>query len=221
MTGDMTPALVIFDVDGTLLDSQGHIMEAMRRAFAACDLSLPDRRQIMTRVGMSLPDLMADLAGPDQAAALAEAYRDSFADLRQTMPTSPLYPGTQQMLRALHAVPHVLLGIATGKSKRGLDMLVEAYGWHDLFVSRQTADFHPSKPHPSMIQTVLDDSGVDRARTVMVGDTRFDIDMARNAGVASIAVPWGYNDAAGLGADAVLTDWAELPALLDTIWSPA
>lgn len=217
----MTPALVIFDVDGTLLDSQGHIMEAMRRAFASCGQPLPERRQIMTRVGMSLPDLMAELAGPEHAGALTEAYRDTFAELRETMETSPLYPGTQEMLRALNAVPHILLGIATGKSKRGLDLLVEAYGWQDLFISRQTADFHPSKPHPSMIHQVLDDSGVSPSRTVMVGDTRFDIDMARNAGVASIAVPWGYNDPAQLGADATLTEWADLPALLDTLWSPA
>lgn len=214
----MTLSLVIFDVDGTLVDSQGHIMEAMRRAFAACDLPLPERHQIMTRIGMSLPQLMAELAGPDRADALTEAYRDSFAALRESMTSSPLYPGTQDMLSALAQRPDVLMAVATGKSKRGLDMLVDTYGWHDFFIARETADFHPSKPHPSMILTILEQSGVNPARTVMVGDTRFDIDMARNAGVASVAVPWGYNDPADLGADAQIGDWAELPALLDQLW---
>lgn len=214
----MTPALVIFDVDGTLVDSQGHIMEAMRRAFAALSLPLPARAEIISRVGMSLPQLMTEIAGPDHAAALTEAYRDTFTALRDSMAASPLYPGTQEMLRSLHGLPHVLMGVATGKSRRGLDMLVEAYGWDDLFVSRQTADFHPGKPHPSMIEAVLSDSGVDRARTVMVGDTRFDIDMARNAGVASIAVPWEYNDAATLGADMQIGVWGDLPAALDRLW---
>lgn len=214
----MTLSLVIFDVDGTLVDSQGHIMAAMRHAFDACGLALPERHQIMTRIGMSLPLLMGELAGPEHAPALTDAYRGSFAALRDSMTTSPLYPGTQEMLRALNARPDMLLAVATGKSKRGLDLLVEAYGWDDLFVSRQTADFHPSKPHPSMIETVLDDSGVSPARTVMVGDTRFDIDMARNAGVASIAVPWGYNDPADLGADATIDSWDDLDAALQRLW---
>lgn len=214
----MTPALVIFDVDGTLVDSQAHIMARMDHAFRSCGLPAPDRQAVLSRVGMSLLPMMAELADEDSAQALCDGYRAAFEPVKRESDKTTLYPGTDAMLRALHATPHILLAVATGKSTRGLDRLIDEQGWGDLFVSRQTADDHPSKPHPSMIDRILRDSGVDRARTVMVGDTRFDIDMARNAGVASIAVPWGYNDPAGLNADAVLTGWDDLPGVLDHLW---
>lgn len=214
----MTPALVIFDVDGTLVDSQAHIIECMRFAFDSCDVPMPDRDAILSRVGMSLLPLMTELAHADVAPALCDAYRRAFPVFAHHESPGQLYPGTNAMLRALNAQPHILLAVATGKSRRGLDRLIDANGWDGLFISRQTADDHPSKPHPSMIEQILRDTGIDPARTVMVGDTRFDIDMARNAGVASIAVPWGYNDPETLGADAVLGGWGDLPDLLDHLW---
>lgn len=207
--------VIIFDVDGTLVDSQGHIMEAMRRAFADCELPLPPRSEIMTRIGMSLEWLMAEIAGHQHAEALRDAYYLHFRALREAKVDSPLYPGTEAMLQRLNAHPETLLAIATGKSTRGLDALVQTHGWHRLFVSRQTADTHPSKPHPSMINTILGDTGVTAAQAVMIGDTRFDMDMARAAGVASIGVPWGYQDATNMGADQVIAHWDELDAAID------
>lgn len=213
--------LVIFDVDGTLVDSQGHIMASMVRAFEICGLPAPDRATAMGQVGRSLDLVMAELAGPEQADALADAYRAAYFELRQSGEPSPLYPGTEEMLAALAARPGTLVALATGKSRRGLNALIESYGWGDMLASHQSADEHPSKPHPSMILTVLADTGADTARTVMVGDTSYDIDMARNAGVGSIAVPWGYHDAQSLGADRVIAEWADLPAALSSLWEIA
>lgn len=207
--------VIIFDVDGTLVDSQGHIMEAMRRAFDDCGVAMPPRSEIMTRIGMSLELLMIEIAGHQHAQALRDAYYLHFRALRAAKIDSPLYPGTDAMLQRLNAHPENLLAIATGKSTHGLNALVETHGWQRMFVSRQTADTHPSKPHPSMINTILGDTGVTASQAVMIGDTRFDMDMARAAGVASIGVPWGYQDATNMGADQVIAHWDELDAAID------
>lgn len=215
----MNLCLVIFDVDGTLVDSQGHIMAAMRGAFSALDLPAPGRSEVLALVGGGLEDGLQRLAPGADTARLAAAYRESFAAYREHGPVSPLYPGTAEMLASLAAQDEVLLALATGKSRRGLDALLEEHDWHRLFVSHQSADEHPSKPHPSMIEQIVAETGVEEARTVMVGDTSYDIEMARNAGVPSIAVPWGYHSAERLGAECVIAEWAELPATLEKIWS--
>jgi len=114
----------------------------------------------------------------------------------------------------------VLLGIATGKSKRGLDKLIEGHGLHGLFVTQQVADFHPSKPHPSMIFQAMADAGVSAENTVMVGDTSFDMDMAAAAGVRGIGVNWGYHTPDRLqNAAQIIDSYADLPLLLDAFWS--
>lgn len=215
----MSLSLVIFDVDGTLVDSQGHIMAAMHGAFAALDLPAPSRAEVLALVGGGLEDGLQRLAPEADVARLAAAYRESFAAYRERGPASPLYPGTARMLADLAAQDDVLLALATGKSRRGLNALMEEHEWHRLFVSHQSADEHPSKPHPSMIEQIVAETGADEARAVMVGDTTYDIEMARNAGVASIAVPWGYHPAATLGAECLIADWAELPAALEKVWS--
>lgn len=209
----MTQALVIFDVDGTLLDSQGHILSRVEHAFQTCGLPAPARHDVLARVGLSLELMMETLAGADAAPDLAEQYRAA-----PVQSASCLYPGTADMLRALHARSDVVLAVATGKSRRGLAALIDEQGWGDLFVSLQTADTNPSKPHPAMIQTILTETGIAPARCAMVGDTSFDIDMGRAAGVGTIAVPWGFHDPADLNADAVLTAWSDLPATLDHLW---
>ena len=114
----------------------------------------------------------------------------------------------------------VLLGVATGKSRRGLDGLIEAHGLEAMFVTRQVADFHPSKPHPSMIHAALAETGVDATHAVMIGDTSYDMEMARNAGVTGIGVGWGYHAPAELSKATphVLDDFAGLPGVLEQIW---
>ena len=186
--------LVIFDVDGTLVDSQGDIVAAMTAAFAAVEAPAPTRAEVLSIVGLSLDVAMTVLA-PTRSTGdhlvMVEAYKGAYMSLRAeagVAQSSPLYPGALETLRHLHDEPEVLLGVATGKSKRGLDKLIAGHGLEGLFITQQVADFHPSKPHPSMIHQAMADAGVGPDATVMIGDTSFDMDMAAAAGVTSIAI---------------------------------
>ena len=216
--------LVIFDVDGTLVDSQSHIVAAMDAAFAANGLTPPDRAQTLSIVGLSLPVAIARLAPhhPDRVDALVEAYKHAFATLRRENgpALSPLFPGARAALDALAAEDQTLLAIATGKSRRGLLHILDLHDLHRHFHTIQTADDHPSKPHPSMIEACLAETGVAPARAVILGDTTFDIDMGRAAGIAALGVAWGYHAPAALaasGADDILHSFDALPAALHRI----
>ena len=215
--------LVIFDVDGTLVDSQADIVRAMDAAFSTLGRATPTRADILSIVGLSLDEAMARLA-PDLAsekrAVLVQAYKDAYASHRDTMGhSSPLYPGVQAVLEKLGARDEVLLGIATGKSRRGLSALLQAHGLERVFVTEQVSDFHPSKPHPAMLEAALAEAGVAAQDAVMVGDTSYDMDMAKAAGIFGIGVSWGYHPRAALtSAGVVLDDMAELPALLCARW---
>lgn len=218
------PKLVLFDVDGTLVDSQAAIVSSMLAAFAAVGQTAPERRTLLSVVGLSLDRAMAALApelGAPDHKRMADAYRDQFTTRRQDegAASMPLYPGATEVLRDLSRRSGFLLGVATGKSRRGLDSLIAAHDLDAFFVTRQVADDHPSKPHPSMILAAMAETGTAHADTVMIGDTRFDIDMAAAAGVPAIGVSWGYHppDALG-GARCVLDRFADLPAQLDRIW---
>lgn len=207
--------LVIFDVDGTLVDSQNEIWTSMQAAYAGLGLSVPDRTAVLGIVGLSLPAAFAQLSPEFDASLrdrLAAAYRSSYMELRQKSGpnASPLFPGARAALDRLQGNAGTLLGVATGKSRRGLDAVLALHDLARYFVSLQTADHHPSKPHPSMIRACLSDAGIDASRAVMVGDTRFDMDMARAAGVRTIGVSWGYHPAHHLGADVVIDNFAVL-----------
>lgn len=215
--------LVIFDVDGTLVDSQHLIWASMQAAYASCGLEAPARDVALSYVGRSL-DLIFPALSPaldaGQHTALAQGYRAAYFDLRETQgaaQTSPLFEGARAALDALHAQPETLLAVATGKALRGLEAVIAAHGLEGMFVSKQTADHHPSKPHPSMIASCLADAGLEADRAVMVGDTTFDMDMARAAGVATIGVTWGYHPADALDADRVIDDFADLATAVDDL----
>ncbi|MGC3938319.1 HAD-IA family hydrolase [Roseobacter sp. EG26] len=214
--------LVIFDVDGTLVDSQGDIIAAMTLAFEAVGLPVPERNAILGIVGLSLDVAMARLAPDADHLRMVAAYKDAYIALRaQTgaAQSSPLYPGARETLARLNAQPDTLLGVATGKSKRGLDKLIEAHDLEGLFVTQQVADFHPSKPHPSMILQAMTDAGTEPAGTVMIGDTSFDMEMAAAAGVHGFGVSWGYHPISALrAARKVVTDFDDLEAALDDHW---
>jgi phosphoglycolate phosphatase len=212
----VTARLAIFDCDGTLVDSQHGIVASMQNAFAAASLPCPDRSAILSIVGLSLPHAMARLL-PDVEPALhdemAERYKRAFFDLRASGALQePLYEGVPELLDSLEAQGW-LLAVATGKSDRGLKAVLSHHGLLERFVSLQTADSHPSKPHPSMIETALAETGVPAMHAAMIGDTSFDMVMARAAGVAALGVGWGYHtpdELLAAGAESVAMDSAEL-----------
>ncbi|MEM1371088.1 MAG: HAD-IA family hydrolase [Pseudomonadota bacterium] len=206
------PRLVVFDCDGTLADSQFAITSAMQTAFTACGLTAPARADVLAVVGLSLPIAIAKILQaqnssaqtfPKQAcsetvniAALAEAYKSAFKAQRAKAEfDEPLYPGIRELLEKLAAQPETLLGVATGKSMRGLRALLDRQNLTDLFTTLQTADTHPSKPHPAMLQAALTETGAEPQHAMLVGDTVFDMEMARACGVTAIGVSWGYHPA--------------------------
>ncbi|MEM9580030.1 MAG: HAD-IA family hydrolase [Pseudomonadota bacterium] len=219
---------VIFDVDGTLVDSQGDIIASMAAAFARAGRQMPERQVILSMVGLSLDVIFPRLV-PDADAALSADmvrwYKESYAKARLAKGSelsSPLYPGARDCLNALQAQDSTLLGVATGKSRRGLNGLISAHGLQGMFLSQHCADDHPSKPHPSMLMAAMDDLAVAPDRAVMIGDTSYDLDMARAAGCWFIGVSWGYHDTARLdGADAIVSDFAMLPAAIDRVLETA
>ena len=208
--------LAVFDCDGTLVDGQAPICEAMEAAFAAFALPSPPRGAIRRAVGLSLPQAMRQLLPQsplEQHQAMAEAYREAFRTARtEGRIVQPLFAGIAEMLRALHADGWTL-GVATGMSDRGLAYCLEANGIADLFVTLQTADRHPSKPDPAMLEEALFEAGAIAAEAVMIGDTVYDMDMARNAGTRAIGVDWGYHhphELAAAGAEKVVETPEEL-----------
>jgi phosphoglycolate phosphatase len=213
--------LVVFDCDGTLVDSQHMIVAAMERAFAGFAMPPPSRAEILSVVGLSLDQAVRRLVPPAidaDIAALAEAYKSAFGDLRRDKAhQEPLYPGVREALRALANEPGVLLGVATGKSRRGLAAVLEREGLTDLFITLQTADTHPSKPHPAMLLAAMAEADAEPHRTLMIGDTTYDIAMARDANARAIGVAWGYHPASELeaaGAHRVLADSLTLSGAL-------
>ena len=208
--------LAVFDCDGTLADGQAAISRSMERAFASCGLACPPRHEVLRIVGLSLPVAIRRLvpdAGEDAHGALVVAYKEAFFQARTSGEHSePLFDGIDALVRSLHG-GGCTLGIATGKSDRGLKGLLAAHGLADFFATLQTADRHPSKPHPAMLEAALFAAGVAPGDAVMIGDTVFDMDMARAAGVRAIGVDWGYHTADELhaaGAERVFASIREL-----------
>jgi phosphoglycolate phosphatase len=214
--------LVIFDCDGTLVDSQHAICAAMEYAFTTLALPAPSRADILGVVGLSLPQTFQVLAAEHPLSVqteLAEHYRTDFPGKRQQPALhDPLYPGISEVVAKLARRDDVLLAIATGKSQRGVARLLDREGWQGNFVSIQTADENPSKPDPAMILNAMAQTGADPAATLMIGDTTYDIEMARNAGVGAMGVAWGYHAPARLqhaGADIVVATTEALVAAID------
>lgn len=213
--------LILFDCDGTLVDSQHIIFAAMNRAFAEHGLAGPPRHAVLGIIGLSLPEAIDRLVEDEDRAAvpdLCEAYRNAFGALRSGPSVEePMFEGAHDMVSALGERDDVSLGLVTGKSQRGVRVFLDREQLHDCFVTIQTADDAPSKPHPGMIERALQETGAEPAQTVMIGDTTFDMLMARNAGVRGIGVGWGYHRGSALidsGASALAEDFAQLWDLL-------
>ena len=213
--------LAVFDCDGTLVDSQANICRAMEEAFLLSDLPPPPRTETRRIVGLSLVEAMRALlpdAGAERHRRLAADYKDAFGRLRQSggLDPEPLFDGLAEVLAAL-AADGWTLGVATGKSDRGLAHVLAAHRLEGAFATLQTADRHPSKPDPAMLLAAMAEVGARPGETAMIGDTSFDMAMARAAGVRAVGVAWGYHSVADLidaRADVVARAVAELPGLL-------
>ena len=189
--------LALFDCDGTLVDSQHNIIMCMDDAFARAGLVPPDRHATRRIVGLSLVPAMQVLL-PDAThelhLQLAEDYKSAFQRLRGNgLVDEPMFEGIRDVIDALEA-DGWMLGVATGKSDRGLDLCLRHHGIRDKFVTLQTADRHPSKPHPSMATLAMAEAGASPATTIMIGDTSFDMEMGVAAGARSLGVDWGYHE---------------------------
>lgn len=212
--------LAVFDCDGTLIDGQASICEAMETAFASARLPKPDRNMIRRVVGLSLPQAVRKLApevGSHIHDQLVETYKDAFRTARTSGQLSQqLFDGIRPLLDNLRANGWTL-AVATGMSRRGLDHCLASHGLTGHFVSLQTADNHPSKPHPAMLEAALFEAGALPSEAVMIGDTAYDMHMAADADVRAIGVNWGYHTPDELrlaGAEFVATSPAKLQAFL-------
>lgn len=216
----MTVRLVLFDCDGTLVDSAAIIVSTMRHAFTSAGLPPPADEEVRAIIGLSLDLAIGRLATAHPEAPIArlvEAYKTSYRDhaLSGAAP-EPMFPGTVAAIDALDD-PETLLGVVTGKSRRGLDRVLAAHGLGGRFAVTVTADDAPSKPAPDMVLAAMAATGADPSGTVVIGDTTFDVQMARTAGASAIGVAWGYHPAAALveaGAGAVAARMEDLPGLV-------
>lgn len=191
--------LVLWDVDGTLVDTQHIIVQAFTMACQALSVTPPSAATIRSGVGLSLVESVAhalpDLS-PETHARLAGAYKDAYITLHaQPDYSEDLFPGARQVLEDLEQAGY-LLGIATGKARRGADRFIAHHGFEGRFVTIHSADEGPGKPHPRMCLDALRETGVEAANAVMIGDTTFDIRMARAARMQAIGVSWGNHDPA-------------------------
>jgi phosphoglycolate phosphatase len=190
--------LAVFDCDGTLVDSGGNIFTALANAFDEHGFDVPPPEVSRRVIGLSLVEAIATLVpdeGRDRHVILAESYKQHFQRARaEGKIEEPLFEGIPELLAALEA-DGWLLAVATGKSDRGLSLCLDCHGIVKRFVSLQTADRHPSKPHPSMVQQAMADAGAAPETTIVIGDTAFDMGMAVAAGATGIGAGWGYHEA--------------------------
>ena len=212
------PKLAIFDCDGTLVDSGATIRAALEQAFDAHGLVCPPVEESRKVIGLSLMESMELLAPDGDHAALTQSYKEAFFGMRGAgLVDEPLFDGIIELLDMLEA-DDWLLAVATGKSDRGLKHCLDQHGLTGRFVTLQTADRNPSKPHPAMALAAMAEAGADPERTVFVGDTAWDMGCARGARVGAIGAAWGYHDAEELiaeGAFGVATAPADVARLAD------
>jgi len=211
-------SLVVFDMDGTLIDSGAEITARVLKAFGSVGLAAPTEEVIRANVGLSLPIYLSAVSGsddPEVVSALFDAYRAaSAASLPGRM---PMFDGARDLLERLRVRPDTRLAVATGKGQVGLDKTLAQNDMAHYFASLQTPDTNPSKPHPGMLHSAMAACGAGADETVMIGDAVFDIQMANAAGVRSIAVAWGLQPVAALVAAGATATVDRFDALYDLI----
>jgi phosphoglycolate phosphatase len=213
--------LLVFDLDGTLVDSQYGIAHAMGEAFVEAGFAAPTQAAVREVIGLKLELAVARLLPAEEparlAAEIAEGYKRAYyAWRRHPAFHQPLFPGIATLLEALDRA-EVFLGIATGKGRRGLETTLAHHRLRAHFTTLQTADDGPSKPHPEILHRAMDEIGAAPEETALIGDTVFDMEMARAAGTHALGVAWGYHPASellGSGAHRVAETVEELPGHL-------
>lgn len=215
--------LIMFDMDGTLIDTHGLIAEHMASAFTGAGLPAPTPGDVRRIIGLSLPVAIEQLAraadgGGAAVDRLVESYKNHYrASLERENGREPLFPGAREALDRLRPVHGNLLGVASGKGLAGVRRILLLHGLQDHFATLQTPDHNPSKPHPGMLLRAMDETGAVPREVVMIGDTVFDIELAKAAGVMSIGVGWGYHERGDLlraGADMLIESFDELDAAI-------
>ena len=218
MTDDR-PKLCVFDLDGTLVDSQHHIVAAMQAAFSAEHITPPSKAEVRQIVGLPLEHAvrrLAPTAAGLQIERIGDGYREAYFSMKQACGAAePLMDGAMDALNQME-VEDWQLAIVTGKGRRGLLEVLDAHGIKQRFATLKSADDGPGKPDPTLLYEAMDECGVGPERAVMVGDTTFDLQMARRAKVTGIGVSWGYHSVAALeaeGARTVLKSFGDLVAV--------
>ena len=209
--------LALFDCDGTLVDSGRLIHEVMARTFEHHGYERPHYDATKSIIGLTLDTAIARIMGvevDDHIRAMMQHYKDIYGPVRQEPGfQEPLYHGVAEMIAALAARDDVLIGAVTGKSRKGLDLIRASHGFESVFFVSRTADDCPSKPHPAMVLECCADAGIDPADTIVIGDSVYDMMMAKSAGARALGVSWGYGEAdalAAAGADAVVHEVAHI-----------
>lgn len=213
--------LAVFDVDGTLVDSEHNIVSAMHDAWGRLELGeLPRPEDVRRIIGLSLVEacsVLLPFAPHEMHRTLAQTYKEAFRAIRLLPDTmEPLFPGVIEALDRLEQEGW-LLGLATGKSRRGVDAVLEAHGLAGRFLTIQTADDNPGKPDPAMLLRAAAETGLDPDALVMIGDTAYDMRMAGAARAAALGVSWGYHSISELqeaGAQMVVDSFENLNEVL-------
>jgi len=216
--------LIMFDLDGTLVDSHAFITATLAETFVAEGLTPPSPAEARHIIGLSLHEALKTLSGEEGAVveALVGRYRTLYRQKAEAGTAEEgLFPGAREVVELLHAAPDTLLGVATGKSMRGVNRLLATHDLDAHFLTRQTPDTNPSKPHPGMLQVAMVEMGVEPHETLMIGDTTFDMEMARAAGCHALGVSWGAHDLGSLteaGAHLIIDDISTLPGAVDQLY---
>jgi phosphoglycolate phosphatase len=219
------PRLIVFDMDGTLVDTGAVIARHMATTFIEHGLPAPTPEQSNSVIGLSLEIALGQLAACDAAMArqLAQSYRKHYrAMLEGGGQHEPLYAGAIEAVTRLATDETSILGIATGKSLHGARRVLELHSIIDHFVTIQTPDHNPSKPHPGMMFRACEETGIEPSRAVMIGDTTFDMELGVAAGAKTIGVTWGYHERVRLeqaGADLIIDDYADLDVAIEKVLS--
>jgi phosphoglycolate phosphatase len=204
--------LVLFDCDGTLVDSARLIHEVMARTFIDFKHKRPTLASTKSIIGLTLDIAIARMLGrrhvDDEARAMTTHYKAIFGEVRdEAGMDTPLFDGIQPLIDTLvQRSEDRIIGAVTGKSRRGLTQILSMYDFTDHFIVSRTADDCPSKPHPAMVTECCEETGVPAHDTIVIGDAVYDMQMAKAAGATAIGVAWGYADIEDLlasGADAI------------------